>query len=1023
MGQPKKSRFARVAEPLEPRRLFSTYVVNTLSDAVNPVAGKLTLRQAVADANANAGADTIAFDPKVFASGSQHTITLTQGQILLTDATGATTITGPGANVAAISGNGKSRIFDIGPDVTVSISGLTLTHGKSTAADSIGNTYGGAIVNGGTLTITGSMLSGNTVDAQTYSYDQNANHTPGNGQGGAIYSIGILTVTSSTLTGNLVINEVQSNEQFADAGHGESEGGAIYASGILTVTSDLMSNNLATGFSRTSATGVKYPDAGFGGGIYTAGATTITSSTITGNTAYGGIGDPKYGDGGNAYGGGIYAKSSLSITGSIVTKNDTIANRPGPMGSYAGHALGGGIDVRGDLTIDASTIVSNQAIGSATGRSSVPTAGGGIYAASSATMAFDTISNNQIKGGPSYEDGVSGGGVIISGSLVLMSCTVSGNTITIAGAHGQGEGVGGGGIEADDGATVTDSTISGNIAHAGRGENGNTYNMGGYYGGFAAGGGLGVDLPSTLASLTITNTTIANNRAIGGKGGNGGRGGGDADGGGINVVGINVKGTGTVIISNSTITGNSVKGGEVGSTNGRPPGSDGLAYAAGISGALYQPETATLNNSIISGNKAKGVFSDVISNDHSKYIGITTVGANNLIGVGSDLVDGVNGNIVGVSNPQLSPLGNYGGPTQTMPPLFGSLAINGGSNSALPKGDTTDQRGDPRIAGGAVDIGAVELPSGSISGITYNDANGDGKHESNEPGLNGWGCFIDANHNGVYDTGERRAFTDSNGDFTFPDLAPGTYTLVQLPPVGWHQTQTSLSRRVTVKSGQNITGINFGNRYVGTGTVSGIVFNDTDASGIFESDGYLGIVDGTVYADLYNLGRLVDGDPTATTDDLGDFTLTGITAGKELIRQVQPTGWLQSVPAKQAGIAVNIPANATVTGMVFGSTQAIHIAGTVFNDTNGNAKQDTGETGLGGWTVDAVLNNAIVEQATTDSTGAFSFQDLKAGTYTIRVVVKSGYKQTVPVPNSGETVTLASGGVNTAVIFGEQKIA
>ena len=43
-----------------------------------------------------------------------------------------------------------------------------------------------------------------------------------------------------------------------------------------------------------------------------------------------------------------------------------------------------------------------------------------------------------------------------------------------------------------------------------------------------------------------------------------------------------------------------------------------------------------------------------------------------------------------------------------MPPLPGSPAIGAGSTALIPSGITTDQRGEPRIVNGTVDIGAVE---------------------------------------------------------------------------------------------------------------------------------------------------------------------------------------------------------------------------------------------------------------------------------------------------------------------------
>lgn len=51
-------------------------------------------------------------------------------------------------------------------------------------------------------------------------------------------------------------------------------------------------------------------------------------------------------------------------------------------------------------------------------------------------------------------------------------------------------------------------------------------------------------------------------------------------------------------------------------------------------------------------------------------------------------------------------LANYGGPTQTIALSLSSQAINAGSN---PASLTTDQRGQPRVLSGGIDIGAVEV--------------------------------------------------------------------------------------------------------------------------------------------------------------------------------------------------------------------------------------------------------------------------------------------------------------------------
>jgi hypothetical protein len=65
----------------------------------------------------------------------------------------------------------------------------------------------------------------------------------------------------------------------------------------------------------------------------------------------------------------------------------------------------------------------------------------------------------------------------------------------------------------------------------------------------------------------------------------------------------------------------------------------------------------------------------------------------------------------------LGTLGNYGGPTQTIPLLPGSPAINAGTSAGAP---LTDQRGLPRF--GPVDIGAFEVQAApTIVSTVIND--------------------------------------------------------------------------------------------------------------------------------------------------------------------------------------------------------------------------------------------------------------------------------------------------------------
>jgi hypothetical protein len=122
---------------------------------------------------------------------------------------------------------------------------------------------------------------------------------------------------------------------------------------------------------------------------------------------------------------------------------------------------------------------------------------------------------------------------------------------------------------------------------------------------------------------------------------------------------------------------------------------------------------------------------------------------NNLIGTGGSggLINGVQGNRVGVRDPRLAPLGDYGGPTRTMALLPGSPGINAGSN-AFAAGET-DQRGLPRIAGGTVDIGAFESQNPTFPAATVATC---------DPGTATW-------------------YLRNSNNVGFPDIAPFRYGL------------------------------------------------------------------------------------------------------------------------------------------------------------------------------------------------------------------------------------------------------
>jgi uncharacterized repeat protein (TIGR01451 family) len=97
-----------------------------------------------------------------------------------------------------------------------------------------------------------------------------------------------------------------------------------------------------------------------------------------------------------------------------------------------------------------------------------------------------------------------------------------------------------------------------------------------------------------------------------------------------------------------------------------------------------------------------------------------------------------------------------------------------------------------------------------ICGVKWNDLDGDGRKDPNEPGLPGWTI------NMVFGTPPNlidvQATTDANGQYCFTGLAPGTYAISEALQPGWIQTFPPTPGTYTVTVPPSVTNINFGNQ-------------------------------------------------------------------------------------------------------------------------------------------------------------------------------------------------------------------
>ncbi|MBI3849481.1 MAG: hypothetical protein HY298_04205 [Verrucomicrobia bacterium] len=287
-----------------PFRPFALAGLGLLMALNAPAAGTVTVcNEASLDAALTNGG-TVAF-------ACDGTITITSTKVISLD-----TVLDATGHTVAISGNNSVRLFTVNPAVNLSVYNLTLVNGRST--------NGGAIYNSGTLVVSNSALSGNSVSNSA------------SGLGGAIYNNNLAT--------------------------------------LIAVNSSFFNNGCrgGDGANNTAVNGTGFPgQVGAGGGIYNdAGNISVTNCTFAGNTSTGGRG----GNGGDAFlilpagnggAGGAAAGGAISIGGGVLTvvnstfvSNSCAGGNGGTNGNGGGGVRGNGGDASGGA-IDHSGISAN----------------------------------------------------------------------------------------------------------------------------------------------------------------------------------------------------------------------------------------------------------------------------------------------------------------------------------------------------------------------------------------------------------------------------------------------------------------------------------------------------------------------------------------------------------------------------------------------------------------------------------------------------------------------------------------
>lgn len=678
-------------------------------DCTSGTGNTCSLRDAIKLANTNSN-DTIVFAPAVMG-----TIAINP-EFGTFDIRKSMTIQGPAGNLVTVSGVGQVTVFAVESGATLQLNNLVIANGN--AGDGTSSTWGqpnyfgagGAIyVNGGgSATIRQCTFAGNSASGM-------AANNPNNFGGGAILNAGTITVSGTTFSGNTaknsggailnLANGTITNSTFT--GNSADIGGAIYNANsgqqLLWVDGTTISGNV---------------DGAFGEGIYEWAANdwnlNITNSIVAGNSSNSGYTGPDCGGNcdhdNSSYFTMIGGDPKLGPLGWNGGPTQTMMPLPGSPVINAGDACAGNSmglpcveqDQRGFLRLtpqgasDIGAVQSHYLIvqytqdsGPGSLRDAIATANTGKYGYPSwdtpiyeyklgadilieATRTIRILSPlpeieglvNIIGPGPQKTD-INGFGVGACELSVGQSAqaTVSGLTLDY-------------GISQDDGGVVCNA---GQLALAATALSG----------GLSDGNGGGIST-SAGSITTIYSSTISGNTAYGSGGG--------------------MLNLGTTALINSTIAGNSsqIGGGGIfneglllvtsstisqNSTSGSDPASD---HGGGI---LNFGGTVRALNSIVAGNTTAGVsnsddcYNCGFQDEYNLLSGDPVLSALQFNGTSAQL--------------------------QTMIPLLGSPALGSDIQEdnfiLLPGGLTTDERGFPRTLGGVIlDLGAVQTDYTSI---------------------------------------------------------------------------------------------------------------------------------------------------------------------------------------------------------------------------------------------------------------------------------------------------------------------
>lgn len=278
--------------------------------------------------------------------------------------------------------------------------------------------------------------------------------------------------------------------------------------------------------------------------------------------------------------------------------------------------------------------------------------------------------------------------------------------------------------------------------------------------------------------------------------------------------------------------------------------------------------------------------------------------------------------------------------------------------------------------------GSSSPPPPRVTGVKYEDLNGNGKRDAGEPGLGGW--TIKLRHGGkVVDS----TTTAGNGSYSFlldanknNDIGAGTYRVEEVLKSGWVASQTPGS--FTVKFGSH--GKTFGNKNFGNfrpATIAGHKFDDSNVNGEWDLE-EVGLSDWSI--------SLSNG-KEQLTDSEGAFSFS-VRPGTYTVSETLEEGWRQTAPGGEGTKTYTVISGQVVDDIEFGNVclGALSVL---------PVDEDTGEPVPMKVRLEEVSVPELIENEPglpRTITGIPTFGELLPGTYRVVAFLPDGYYTTDP---------------------------